>query len=207
MGTLSLVAPLCFSSWHWVSPSPFLWSSSHSRPTRNVVCPSGVWIKNRPHSMPSIRLVRNPKCIIVQLDRHWIMHTHYSRLSAPAKFMCRWRMGLHDDPDTLWTWPKSQNENFLKQITTLKFLVVVKFPALSPTETSEVKGCLNTTVKLPMVKFQDSRTSEFSFHTIVYCIYPELSSFQTTVLWMITLRVLIWLLRFLSPNVVQFLLF
>ena len=35
-------------------------------PTRNVVCPSGAWIENRPHSTPSIRLARNLKHIIVQ---------------------------------------------------------------------------------------------------------------------------------------------
>ena len=72
---------------HWVSPSPFLSSSSHTTqfhytyshpnlnflqhctdtlPTRNVVCPSGAWFKNRPHLMPSIRLVWNPKRVIVQ---------------------------------------------------------------------------------------------------------------------------------------------
>ena len=36
-----------------------------TRPTRNVVCPSGAWIENRPHSTPSIRLARNPKQVIV----------------------------------------------------------------------------------------------------------------------------------------------
>ena len=35
-------------------------------PTRNVVCPSGVWIENRSHSTPSIHLARNPKHVIVQ---------------------------------------------------------------------------------------------------------------------------------------------
>ena len=82
---------------HRVSPSPFL-SSSHTtqtqllykqspwpqlppvhytdtRPTSNVVCPSGAWIENRPHSTPFIRLARNPKHVIVQ----WVgigTHTH-----------------------------------------------------------------------------------------------------------------------------------
>ena len=77
---------------HWVSPSPFLSSSSHTtqitlhkqlhiqspepqlstvhytdtRPTRNVVCPSGAWFKNRPHLTPSIHFAWNPKHIIVQ---------------------------------------------------------------------------------------------------------------------------------------------
>ena len=77
---------------HRVSPSPFLSSSSHTTqlhytnsftyshpnlnflkytkqllvPTRNVVCPSGAWIENRPYSTPSIHLVRNPKHVIVQ---------------------------------------------------------------------------------------------------------------------------------------------
>ena len=77
---------------HWVSSSPFLSSSSHttqtlhyrnrytySHPNLNflpytiqilvphvVVCPSGAWFENRPYSMPSIRLVRNPKRVIVQ---------------------------------------------------------------------------------------------------------------------------------------------
>ena len=32
-----------------------------SRPTCNVVCPSGAWIKNRPHSTPSICLAQNPE--------------------------------------------------------------------------------------------------------------------------------------------------
>ena len=36
--------------------------SSHT----NVVCPSGAWLENRPHSTPSIRLARNPKREIVQ---------------------------------------------------------------------------------------------------------------------------------------------
>ena len=42
---------------------------------RNVVCPSGAWLENRPHSTPSIRLERNPKRVIVQ----WVdigAHTH-----------------------------------------------------------------------------------------------------------------------------------
>ena len=63
---------------HRVSPSAFLSSSSHTtqlhyinnytyshpnlnflnytdtHPTRNVVCPSGAWFENRPHSTPSI---------------------------------------------------------------------------------------------------------------------------------------------------------
>ena len=37
-----------------------------TRPTRNVVFPSGAWFENRPHSTPSIRLARNPKRVIVQ---------------------------------------------------------------------------------------------------------------------------------------------
>ena len=78
-------------SWNRVSPSLFLSSSSHTTqlnytnrytyshpnlnflqhytdtlPTRNVVCPSGAWFENRPHSSPSIRLARNPKHVIVQ---------------------------------------------------------------------------------------------------------------------------------------------
>ena len=95
-------------SWHRVSPSPFLSSSSSSLttqlhytnsytyshpnlnflqhctdtlPTCNVVCPRGAWFENRPHSMPSIRLVRNLKCVIVQ----WVgirTHTHLCLYSA-----------------------------------------------------------------------------------------------------------------------------
>ena len=84
---------------HRVSPSPFLslssslktqlhytnsYTYSHSNlnflqhytdtlPRRNVVCPSGARFENRPHSMPSIRLVRYPKRIIVQ----WVgIRTH-----------------------------------------------------------------------------------------------------------------------------------
>ena len=68
---------------HRVSPSPFiiphntvthtvtLSSTSYSilyryRPIRNVVCPSGAWFENRPHSTPSIHLAWNPKHVIVQ---------------------------------------------------------------------------------------------------------------------------------------------
>ena len=84
---------------HRVSPSLFLSSSSHTNTTlhysstyshpnlnflhyadahhtRNVVCPSGALFENRPHSMPSIRIARNPKHVIVQwvgigTDRHF----------------------------------------------------------------------------------------------------------------------------------------
>ena len=37
-----------------------------TRPTRNVVCPSGAWFENRRHLTPSIHLARNPKRVIVQ---------------------------------------------------------------------------------------------------------------------------------------------
>ena len=44
-----------------------------THPTRNVVCPSGVWLKNRPHSMPSFLLAWYPMCVIVQ----WVgIETH-----------------------------------------------------------------------------------------------------------------------------------
>ena len=88
-------------SQHQVSSSPFLSSSSdtaqlhytnsytYSHPNlnflqytiqiliphaRKVVCPSGAWFENRPHSTPSIHLAWNPKRVIVQ----WvgIRHTH-----------------------------------------------------------------------------------------------------------------------------------
>ena len=52
---------------------PIRYTDTH--PSHNVVCPSGAWIENRPHSMPSIRLAQNPKHVIVQ----WVgirTHTH-----------------------------------------------------------------------------------------------------------------------------------
>ena len=78
-------------SWHRVSPYPFLSSSSSlttqipytnsytyshpnlnflqhytgTLPTRNVVSPSGALFESRPHLTPPIRLVRNPKRVIV----------------------------------------------------------------------------------------------------------------------------------------------
>ena len=89
---------------HWVSPSPFLSSSSSSHTTQlhytnsytyshlnlnfleytiQILIPHVTWsaqavhdLKNRPHSMPSICLVRNLKHVIVQ----WVgigTHTHY----------------------------------------------------------------------------------------------------------------------------------
>ena len=77
---------------HRISPSPFLSSSSShttqlhytnsytyshpnlnilqhrtdTLPTRNVVCPSGAWFKNRPHLTSSLRFARNLKHVIVQ---------------------------------------------------------------------------------------------------------------------------------------------
>ena len=44
----------------------FLQHCTDTLPTRNVVCPSGAWFGNRPHSASFIRLVRNPKRVIVQ---------------------------------------------------------------------------------------------------------------------------------------------
>ena len=95
---------------HRVSPSPFLSLSSHTTQTlytncytyshhnlnflqhytdtlstRNVVCPRGAWFENRPHSTPSVRLVRNPKRVIVQwvgigIHTHTHTHTHTSSI-------------------------------------------------------------------------------------------------------------------------------
>ena len=42
-----------------------------TRPTRNVVCPSGVWFENRPYWTPFIHLAWNPKRIIVQWVGIW----------------------------------------------------------------------------------------------------------------------------------------
>ena len=61
---------------HIQSPYPLLPTVHHTdtRPTRNVVCPSGAWFENRPHSTPSIRFARNPKRVIVQ----WVgIGTHF----------------------------------------------------------------------------------------------------------------------------------
>ena len=46
------------------------------RPTRNVVCPSGAWFENRPHSTPSICPMWNPKRVIVQ----WVGFGTHTRL-------------------------------------------------------------------------------------------------------------------------------
>ena len=53
---------------HVQSPLPELPTIHYTdtRPTRNVVCPSGAWFENRPHLTPSIHLAWNPKRIIVQ---------------------------------------------------------------------------------------------------------------------------------------------
>ena len=95
MGTLSLVAPLVLfeKSRLWAGTGFHLLPSFHHHPTQhnyttqtvthitdthptcNVVCPSGAWLENKPHSTPSIRLGRNPKHVIVQ----WVgigTHTH-----------------------------------------------------------------------------------------------------------------------------------
>ena len=96
MGTLSLAAPLVLfeKSMLWAGTGSHLLPSFHhptqhnnttqtvtltviltstfslhytdTHVTRNMVCPSGAWLKNRPHLTPSICLVWNPKCVIVQ---------------------------------------------------------------------------------------------------------------------------------------------
>ena len=95
---------------HRVSPSPFLSSSSpttqlhytnsytyshpnlnfleYTHPTRNVVCPSGAWFENRPHSMPSIRLARNPRRIIVQWVGIWNKQTNKQQTNILYKWSC-----------------------------------------------------------------------------------------------------------------------
>ena len=55
---------------------------TNTRPTCNVVCLSGAWFENRPHSMPSISHVRNPKCVTVQ----WVgIGTNKQKYSINAK--------------------------------------------------------------------------------------------------------------------------
>ena len=51
-----------------------------------MVCPSGAWLKNRPHSTPSICLAWNPKCVIV----HWVSigtHTYRVHCCGPGGSM------------------------------------------------------------------------------------------------------------------------
>ena len=115
-------------SWHRVSPSPFLSSSSHRTqlhytnsytyshpnfnflqytiqilvPTRNVVCPCGAWIENRPHSTPSIRLARNPKHLILQ----WVgigTHTFSLLFNDGHVTYYFWDQKLLPSVDR-WTW-------------------------------------------------------------------------------------------------------
>ena len=69
----------------------FLQHCTDTLPTRNVVCLSGAWFENRPYSMPSIRLVRNPKRIIVQ----WVgirthTHTHITNHWTLTKLRYQW---------------------------------------------------------------------------------------------------------------------
>ena len=115
---------------HRVSPSPFFSSSSSchttrlhytnsytyshpnlnflqytntdTRPTRNVVCPSGAWIENRQHSTPSIRLERNPKHEIMQWVGIGNTHTHTHTLKTiilPVElYGCEtWSLTLRDE--------------------------------------------------------------------------------------------------------------
>ena len=61
-----------------VTHTVILTSTSYSTLHRYLSHTSGAWIENRPHSMPSIRLARNPKHVIVQwvgigthTNAHW----------------------------------------------------------------------------------------------------------------------------------------
>ena len=62
----------------------------YSHPTRNVVCPSGAWFENRPHSTPPIRLAWNPKHVIVQwvgIGTHTIESPPKCRVHAVIQFL------------------------------------------------------------------------------------------------------------------------
>ena len=57
-----------------------------TRSTRNVICPSGAWLENWPHSTPSICLARNPKHVIMQ----WVgieTNKHYVRNQAAVSVL------------------------------------------------------------------------------------------------------------------------
>ena len=73
------------NSYTYSHPNPnFLQYSIDTRPTRNVVCPSGAWFENRSHLTPTIHFLWNPKRIIVQ----WVgIGTHTSYVQETVKFI------------------------------------------------------------------------------------------------------------------------
>ena len=75
--------------------TPVHYTDTH--PTRHVVRPNGAWIENRPLSTPSIRLVRNPKHVIVQCVCIWNKHFYLAIISLVSAFSQKnktYKMGL-----------------------------------------------------------------------------------------------------------------
>ena len=73
--------------------STFSHTYTDTHPTRNVVCPSGAWLKNRPHLMPSIHLAWNPKHVIVQwvgIGTHTCTHIFILLCIAPTLLQSKW---------------------------------------------------------------------------------------------------------------------
>ena len=136
-------------SQHRVLPSPFLSLSSHTtqlhytnsytyshpnllspvyytdtRPTRNVVCQSCAWFKNRPHLMPFIRLAWNPKHVIVQWvgietnKQTNIIFEAKTSLGATCSFS--WVINKLD-PSHLWNLKSWEAERYLQEPSFPKF--------------------------------------------------------------------------------------
>ena len=77
----------------------FLQHYTDTLPTRNVVCPRGAWFENRPHSMPFICLVRNPKRVIVQ----WVGIRNTVHRWSVFLYVLPW-VDLHSVPIELSGW-------------------------------------------------------------------------------------------------------
>ena len=94
--------------------STFSSTLTDTRPTRNVVCPSGAWFENKPHLTPSIHLVWNPKRIIVQLvgiGTHFYSEIRQNTYAGVAPSCMN---GLHYTNSYTYSHP---NLNFLQHCT------------------------------------------------------------------------------------------
>ena len=129
---------------HWVSPSPFPSSPTHTTkqlhiqssqpqlspvhytdtcPTRNVVCPSGEWFENRSQLTPSIHLAWNPKHVIVQ----WVGIGTHTNCYLVLGYIVLEKENSSWSSKGLWQWCLICNINFFDGIHCLKCFFTQRF--------------------------------------------------------------------------------
>ena len=123
---------------HTVALTSTSYNSIHytdTRPTRNVVCTSGAWFENRPHSKPSIRHARIPKRVIVQ----WV--------------------GIGNNIYVLWIYTRSHNENSYLGMSQIAIITITTLTALTYSITIIT---ISKTLTSPLCKCTSMRVTIYS---------------------------------------------